>query len=151
MKVNSAFGFTIYSASNPAGGVRMAKRQNPGSVRLNAAAEIAGRALGKVAGTVDSLKARHPHPITEAREALVRGRKKLTALTSEAGARATVVVKNTKAAAKKTRKVATRARRQSTKVIAEATRTTRTVVKRAKKVVRRARKTVSRGASRFEP
>lgn len=128
----------------------MAKRQNPGSTRISAAAEIAGRALGKVAGTVDSLKARHPHPITEAREALGGGREKLTAFTSEAGARATVVVKKAKAAAKKTRTVAMRARRQSAKVIAEATRTTRTVVKRAKKAVRRARKTVSRGASRFK-
>lgn len=71
----------------------MAKRQNAGSARISAAAEIAGRALGKVAGTVDSLKARHPHPITEAHEALAGSREKLTALTSEAGARATVVVK----------------------------------------------------------
>lgn len=129
----------------------MTKRRNPGTERINAAAEIAGRALGQVAGTFDSLKARHPHPVTEAREALEAGQEKLTALGSEAGVRATAVVKKTQAAAKKTRKVATRARRRSAKVIAAAARTTRKVLKRAKKAGRRARKTVSRRAARFKP
>lgn len=127
----------------------MTKRRNPGTdERITAAAEIAGRALGQVAGTFDSLKAQHPHPVTEALEA---GQEKLTALGSEAGVRATAVVKKTQAAAKKTRKVATRARRRSAKVIAAAARTTKKVLERAKKAGRRARKTVSRRAARFKP
>jgi len=84
-----------------------------------------------------------------AREALTPGQKKLTALTSEAGARSTAVVKKTKTVAKKARKVTARARRQNAQMISKATRTPKKVVKRAKKAVRPARKTVSRSASRF--
>ncbi len=127
----------------------MAKPQKPTNATIKAA-EITGRALGQVAGSFDALKARHPHPIAEAREALAVGQEKFTALASEAGARSAAVVNNTKALAKKTRRVATGARRQSAKMIAGAARTTRTVAKVAKKAVRRARKTVARGASRFK-
>ena len=40
---------------------------------ITVAAEAVGSALGRVAGTVDRLKAEHPHPIDEAREALAEG------------------------------------------------------------------------------
>jgi hypothetical protein len=105
----------------------MAKRRKPSNATIRAA-EITGRALGQVAGSFDSLKARHPHPITEAREALAVRFEKFTALASEGGARSAAVVHKAKAVAKRTRKVA----------------------KGAKKVVRRARKTVARRASRLK-
>ena len=54
----------------------MAERQNPGSDALNSAAEIAGRALGRVAGQIESLRAQHPDPLTErAKKAVKQARK----------------------------------------------------------------------------
>jgi len=126
----------------------MAKRRKPGNATIRAA-EITGRALGQLAGSFDSLKARHPHPITEAREALAVRFEKFTALASEGGARSAAVVNKTKGVAKRTRKVAAGAR-QSAKMIAAASGTSRAVVKRPKKASRRARKTVARRASRFK-
>ncbi len=75
----------------------MSKRQKPPNQKLNSAAERTGRALGKVARSVDTLAARHPHPVDEAREAIAKGRAK--------------VAKTRKAVARKTRKVVKRVRK----------------------------------------
>jgi hypothetical protein len=114
----------------------MAKRKQPGNPSLNAAAEKAGRALGRAARTYDSVKARHPDPVGEAREALAAGRTTLTRMAAKAGKRSKAVVKSTKAAAKKTQRSAAKAARRA--------------MKRAKKAARGARKTVSRRAARFK-
>ncbi|MSO30151.1 MAG: hypothetical protein EXQ48_04295 [Acidobacteria bacterium] len=117
----------------------MARNRNRGNATVNASAEIAGRALGQVARRFD-----------EALETLTAGQEKLTDWASEAGARATAVIKKTKSRAKKTRKAATRARSRSVKLVAKATRTSRRAVTRAKTAVKRARKTVSRRAARLK-
>jgi hypothetical protein len=44
----------------------MTTPRNDGNASLNDAAEMTGRTLGRGAGTLDSLQARHPHPVTEA-------------------------------------------------------------------------------------
>ena len=99
----------------------MSKRQKPRSEKLNVAAERTGRALGEIARTFDGLKARHPHPVEEAREALAKGRAR--------------VVKTTNAAAKKTQKVVKRVKK---------------AVKGARKAVKSAQKAAQRSASRLK-
>jgi len=95
-------------------------RRKPGNPRLNAAATQTGRVLGKVARTVDGVKARHPHPLDEARAALATGRKR--------------VAKTTTAAARKTQKVVKRVKK---------------AVKSAQKAVKGAQKAVKRSAARL--
>jgi len=74
----------------------MAKAKK-GSARLNTAAEIGGRSLGRVAGKIDSLKARHPHPVKEVEEV----RRKAVSTASRATEKA---VKGAKQAAERARK-----------------------------------------------
>lgn len=123
-----------------------------------ATAEAVGRALGMVAGTVDQLKAAHPHPIDEARAAIAEGQQQLSDLAADVSERADAIETSTKAAVKKTRKQAT-TRRRGAKIVSRARKTTRRVVKRAKKavkrtrkqarkIVKRARKTVARARAR---
>lgn len=105
----------------------MKTRQKAGNARLNAAAVRTGRVLGTVARTVDGVKARHPHPLDEAREALAAGRKR--------------VAKTSAVAAKKTDKVVKR--------VKKAVKGAREAVKDAQKAVKGARKAVKRRASRL--
>ncbi len=116
---------------------------------IDTAAKFVGRTLGQAEGSIDALKARHPHPLTEAHEALTAGQETLTDIASRTATTTTAVVKRVKAAARSVKKAARRTRRRSTKMAAGAKRTTRKVVRRAKKAARRARTTVSRGTSRL--
>jgi transaldolase len=127
----------------------MAKGKKKSSAGVDRVAEAVGHALGSVAGTIDSLKAQHPHPVDEVREALVAGQETLAGVAFEAGTRAATVLKKAKAVARRTKKVATRAGRKSTRVAARVSRTARSTVKRARKAVKRTgRKTVKRAARR---
>lgn len=141
----------------------MAKRRTSDGGAINAAAEIAGRTLGRVAHTIDALKAEHPHPLTEARDAIAAGSEKITSLASQAGARANAAAKRTKVAARKTSNAAAQARRRGGKLVSKAaratskaasrtstaaSRTTASARKSATLAVRRVKKTVSTAASR---
>ena len=90
----------------------MAKRKSKRSDAVDRAAEAIGYALGSVAGTIESLQARHPHPVEEAREALAAGQETLAAVASQTGTRATAMIKKAKAIARRPKKVAARARRK---------------------------------------
>jgi len=130
----------------------MAKSTNDDKAPLTATAEFVGRALGRVAGTVDALMAEHPHPVDEVREALAEGQTRVAAIAAEIEERAGTAVGEAKAAMAKTRKTMTRARRRAARTTARATRKTRKVVTRAtkrtrkiaKKAAKRTRKTVRR-------
>lgn len=128
----------------------MAKRKSKGSAAVDRAAEAVGHALGSVAGTIESFQAQHPHPIEEAREVLTTGQETLSNVASNAGARASAVIKKVKAAARSTKKAVTRARPKSRPMIARAKRTARKVVTGAKKAVSRGRKTVKAAAKRLK-
>lgn len=84
----------------------MAKRQKPGQAVMKAA-EVTGRALGRVAGRVGTLK-RRPTKRTRAEQ-------KLIALAEKAGARSGAVVKNATSVAGKAQTAATRARKAVTR------------------------------------
>ena len=83
----------------------MATRRKPGET-VKKAAEITGRALGRVAGRVGTLK-RRPTKRTRAEQ-------KLIALAEKAGARSGAVVKKATSVAGKARRAATRARKAVT-------------------------------------
>src|SRR6478735_4565871 len=106
----------------------MARGQRKPSAAVNRAAEAIGHALGSVAGTIDSLQAQHPHPVDEAREALVAGQETLSDVASKVGTRAAAMITKAKAVVRQTKKVATRARRKSMPAVARATGTARKVV-----------------------
>jgi hypothetical protein len=128
----------------------MTKGKRKGSTTVDRAAEAVGHALGTVAGTIDSLQAQHPHPVGEAREALVAGQKAVAAVASKAGTGAAAVIKQAKAVARRTKKAATRARRKSRPTVARVTAAARKAVKRARKAVTQGRKTVNRAAARLK-
>jgi hypothetical protein len=113
----------------------MAKRKTSASAVV-AAASLAGRALGTVAGRVDRLKANHPDPVAEAGQALAKGKAE--------------VVARTDAARKSSQKAARKARRAGSKAVASATKATKKLTKRVTKAVAKARKTVSRRAARLK-
>ena len=77
----------------------MAKRKKESGGAVDRAADAVGRALGSVAGTIESLQAQHPHPLEETREALAAGQETLSAVASKAGARAAGLIKKAKALA----------------------------------------------------
>jgi hypothetical protein len=141
--------FQLYSALSVLGGF-MAKGKSKRSAAVDRAAEAVGHALGSVAGTIESLQAQHPHPVDEAREALAAGQETLAAVASNAGTRATAMIKKAKAVARRTKKVVARAPRKSAPTMADVTRTARKLVKRARKAVRHGGNTVRRVAGRLK-
>ena len=82
----------------------MAEETKSSSDLLTGAAEIVGGALGTIVGAVDRLRADHPNPVEEAKEALAAGQKQVARVAAEASERATVMIDATKAAIKKVRK-----------------------------------------------
>ena len=149
-------GVTVRSAAVPdilglvdPGGF-ITKGKSKGTTAVDRAAEAVGHALGNVAGTIDSLQAQHPHPVEEAREALVAGQEAVAAVASKVGTGAAAVIKQAKAVARRTKKAATRAGRKSRPTVARVTGAARTVVKRARKAVTQGRKTVKRAAARLK-
>jgi hypothetical protein len=125
---------------------------------MTGAAEIIGGALGTIAGAVDRFRADHPHPVDEAKEALVAGQQQVAQVAAEAGKRATVMIDATKAVIKNVRKRsatvrarAAQARPPRAKKTVKATKpAARTTVKRAKnankkKPAKRANNVVARG------
>lgn len=152
---------------------RVAKTEDS-NTGINAAAEAVGSALGRVAGTVDRLKADHPHPIDEARAALAQGQAvvKDTAAAASEGVSAVIdtarqAVATVKKSASKARprpktakaggatkarrsaKPAARVKKAARRVVARAKKATRRVTAGAKKTVRRAKKTVRRAKTSF--
>jgi hypothetical protein len=107
---------------------------------ITAAAEAVGSALGHVAGAVDRLKADHPHPIDEAREALAQGQTVVKDTAAAASEGVSAVIDTARKAVATVRKTAARSRPR----VKRAKKAARRVVARAKKTVRRARKTARR-------
>src|SRR6476659_3114966 len=99
----------------------MARGTRKHSAAVNRAAEAVDHALGSVAGTIDSLHAQHPHPVDEAREALVAGQETLSDVASNVGTGAAAMIKKVKAVVRPPKKVATRARRKRMPAVARAT------------------------------
>lgn len=129
----------------------MAKMKNSKGELLTGAAEIVGGALGTIAGTVDRLKADHPHPVDEAKEVLDAGQQKIAQVAADMSNRATAVIKATKTVITELRKPSTRTRKRAAqirgrgrKIVKQAKRVARKTVKRGKKVVARARKSAAR-------
>ena len=123
----------------------MAKRREPSTSSVTAAAEIVGRAAGQAAATVDAFRSRHPHPIAEAGEAMTAGQEALTDLTAQARAGSAAVVAKSKDVARRAQKIVRRARRRAVKTIDRAKRTTKKVVTRAKKIARKPSKAAIAG------
>ena len=98
--------FEIYSVLVDPGGF-MTKGKSKGSTAVDRAAEAVGHALGTVAGTIDSLQEQHPHPVEEARDALVAGQEAVAAVASKAGTGAAAVIEQAKAVARRTKKAVT--------------------------------------------
>ena len=80
------------------------------STGITAAAEAVGSALGHVAGTVDRLKAEHPHPIDEAREALAQGQAVVKDTAAAASEGVSAVIDTARKAVATVRKTAARTR-----------------------------------------
>ena len=128
----------------------MAKGRSKQSAVVNRAAEGIGHALGSIAGTIDSLQTQHPHPVDDAREALIAGQKTLAAATTKASRDAAAMIKKAKGVAGRAKKAVTRARPKRAPVMARATRAAESAVTRAKKAVTRGRKAVERAARRLK-
>ena len=109
------------------------KKKSSNDGFMTGAAEVIGGALGTIAGTITRLRADHPHPVEEAKEALADARKRTSA-----------VVESTKTAIAKLRKPAARARRKGSKTSRKAKPAAKKTVKPGKKVPRRASKTAAR-------
>ena len=124
----------------------MAKTKTKGSNDgfMTGAAEVIGGALGTIAGTITRLRADHPHPVEEAKEALAAGRDQLTDLAADAKKRTSAAVESARIAVAKVRKPAVRARRTGSKTARKAKQAIKKTVKRGKKAVRRPRKTAAR-------
>ena len=58
----------------------MANDQTSDKDFATTAAKAVGRTLGSIVGTVDRLRAEHPHPITEAQEVIAQGQAKVDAM-----------------------------------------------------------------------
>ena len=136
-----------------------AKTKNSSSELITGAAEVVGGALGTIAGTIDRLKADHPHPVQEAKDALAAGQAQLTGFAGDARDRTSAVIEATKGAITTVRRQAVQTKRKGRKIVKktkQAARKTvkttkqaaRKTVKRAKKILGRARKTASRGRAR---
>ena len=98
-------------------GESMARQKSTAAVD-RAAAQI-GNALGTIVGRIEALKAAHPHPTAEAREAWIAGHDALAAAAVKAGTgagavigKAERVVRQTKKAVARGRKTAARAARR---------------------------------------
>lgn len=115
----------------------MAKRREPSTSSVTAAAEVVGRATGPAAAALGSVRSRHPHPIAEVGEAITAGQEALTCLTAQARAGSAAVVAKSKDVARRAQKIVRRARRRAVKTIDRAKRTTKKVVTRAKKIARK--------------
>ena len=114
----------------------MAKRREPLTSGIAAAAEIIGRATGQAAATVDAFRSRHPHPIAEVGEAMTTSQEALTDLTAQARAGSASIVAKTKDVAHRAQTIVGSARRQAVKTLARAKRTTKKAITRAKEVAR---------------
>src|SRR6188472_1149628 len=112
---------------------------------ITVAAEAVGSALGRVAGTVDRLKAEHPHPIDEAREALAEGQAIVSDTATAATEGVSAVIDTARKAVATVRKSVSRARKpakraktgRTGKAVARARKTARRVTVRVKKTARR--------------
>ena len=111
---------------------------------LTGAAEIVGGALGTIAGAVDRLRADHPHPVDEAKEALAAGQKQVAQVAAEATQRATVMIDATKA-------VITKVRKKSASVRARAARPPLSRAMRTAKPPKRAAKKAAKPARKVKP
>jgi hypothetical protein len=115
-------------------GGHMAEETKTSSDLLTGAAEMVGGALGTIAGAVDRLRADHPHPVDEAKEALAAGQKQVAQVAAEATQRATVMIDATKAVIKKVRRKSASVRARAARPpLSRAMRTAKPVKRAAKK------------------
>src|SRR5689334_10294333 len=89
----------LYSVQHEALG-SMSEHDAVGDVMMGVA-ESVGRAAGAVAGQVDAIRAEHPHPVEEAKEAVATGTAKVAAATKSAKARVKAAVKTAKRAVRR--------------------------------------------------
>jgi hypothetical protein len=108
---------------------------------MTGVAEAVGGALGSVAGQVDAIRAEHPHPVEEVREAIAGGEERVATIRRAAR-------KRVKAAVRKTRKTVGRVKRRSAKVAKKARRTVSAARGRAVKAARKAKKKAVRARRR---
>jgi hypothetical protein len=128
------------------------------------AAETVGRTLGSILGTVERLRADHPHPVSELQEVVAHGQAQVTQVAADVGERAAAVAKAAKRGVTKIRKaVRTKtkpATGRATKVAKKSVKKTKSVktksvkkktkavtartVKRAKKAARTSRRKTRR-------
>lgn len=120
----------------------MAKRPKRSSDVIDTVAVAAGRALGQATGTIDSLRARHPRPVAEARAALASSVEKITALVSQASAQKTAAA--ARRAVQRAKDAAGLARRRAAGMATKAGRTVKKAVKLSQKTAQQARKSVAR-------
>src|SRR6185295_17904514 len=115
------------------------------------AAEAVGRTLGTIVGTVERLRAEHPHPIAEAQEVIAQGQAQATHIAANVSERAAAVTAAAKRGITRIRKAAKSSRARSVgktkKVAAAVKRPAKKTAKAAKRVVRRA-KTAAKAAKR---
>ena len=71
---------------------------------LNKAAEAVGATLGTVVGTIDRLRAEHPHPVAEAQQVLTDVRNTLAVAATEAAETARLAASEGRSAARQVRR-----------------------------------------------
>jgi hypothetical protein len=85
---------------------------------LSVAAEAVGATLGRVVGTIDRLRAEHPHPVAEAQQALTDVRETLAVAAAEAAETARLAAEESRTAARHVRRRGATATRRIKKVVA---------------------------------
>jgi hypothetical protein len=98
----------------------MAKSKSPAAEFAISAAEVVGRAVGTVTGTVERLHEEHPHPIDEARDVIHEGQERVTAIADNVSERAAAAVATTKAVVKKARTAVRNTTRQGARIVKKA-------------------------------
>jgi hypothetical protein len=79
------------------------------------AAEVVGRTLGTIVGTVDRLKAEHPHPIAEAQEVIAQGQAQVAHVAAGVGERVAAVARVAKTGVTSVTKVVKKTARAAVK------------------------------------
>jgi hypothetical protein len=108
---------TILEVSGLFSGGLVAKTKRSRSSVLTAAAEAVGATLGRVIGTIDRLHADHPHPGTEAQQALADVRQTRSGAAAEAAETARLAASEGRTTARRVGRRAAVAKRRITKAV----------------------------------
>jgi hypothetical protein len=129
----------------------LANSESADKTLADTAAEVVGRTLGTIVGTVERLKADHPHPISEAQELIGQGQAQVAHVAAAVGERATAVAAATGRGIKRIRRAATssaRKARGSKKIVAKAPKAKKVARKPASKPAKKAAKKAAPKAAR---